>query len=84
MLGPSPGIDNPARPGDDRALQPSGSAARIDARPGGPFMLAIGSEMCFCGAPFDLTATPNFRARMQESGFDWPPRKPSAYPLKTW
>ena len=60
------------------------SAARIDARPGGPFMLAIGSEMCFCGAPFDLEATPNFRARMQESGFPWPPRKPIEYPLKTW
>ena len=67
----------------DRAAA-NAAAARIDARPGGPFMLAIGSEMCFCGAPFDLEATPNFRARMQESGFLWPPRKPIEYPLKTW
>jgi TolB-like protein len=60
------------------------AAARIDARPGGPFMLAIGSEMCFCGAPFDLDATPNFKARLEESGFAWPPRMPIDYPLKDW
>ena len=67
----------------DRAAA-NAAAARIDARPGGPFMLAIGSEMCFCGAPFDLEATPNFKARLQEAGFTWPPHKPIEYPLKTW
>jgi adenylate cyclase len=60
------------------------NAAAIDARAGGPFLLAIGSEMCFCGAPFDLDATPNFKARLDESGFPWPPRMPIDYPLKTW
>ena len=60
------------------------NAAAIDARAGGPFLLAIGSEMCFCGAPFDLDATPNFKARLDESGFPWPPRMPINYPLKTW
>jgi len=60
------------------------AASRIDARPGGPFMLLIGSEMCFCGAPFDLEATPNFRARLAESGFDWPPGMPIDFPLKSW
>ncbi|NNK38848.1 MAG: hypothetical protein HKP03_10240 [Xanthomonadales bacterium] len=60
------------------------AASRIDARPGGPFMLLIGSEMCFCGAPFDLEATPNFRARLAESGFDWPPSMPIDFPLKSW
>ena len=60
------------------------AAARIDARPGGPFMLLIGTEMCFCGAPFDLEATPRFEAQLQESGFDWPPEMPIEYPMKTW
>ncbi|MBT8040659.1 MAG: hypothetical protein KJN78_10480 [Gammaproteobacteria bacterium] len=60
------------------------AASRIDARPGGPFMLLIGSEMCFCGAPFDLEATPTFEARLEESGFNWPPDMPIEYPLKTW
>ena len=60
------------------------AAARIDERPGGAFMLTIGSQMCFCGAPFDLAATPNFRTRLEESGFDWPPASPINYPLKQW
>lgn len=60
------------------------AAARIDARPGGAFMLLIGSQMCFCGAPFDLNATPNFQARLEESGFDWPLASPIDYPLKDW
>ena len=67
----------------DRAAA-NAAAARMDARPGGAFMLAIGSQMCFCGAPFDLEATPNFGARLEESGFAWPPRMPIDYPLKTW
>jgi hypothetical protein len=60
------------------------AATRIDSRPGGPFMLLVGSQMCFCGEPFDLDATPNFKARLAESGFPWPPRDPVGYPLKTW
>ena len=60
------------------------AAARIDGRDGGPFMLLIASNLCFCGAPFDLTATPNFAARLNESGLSWPPRKVIDFPLKTW
>jgi hypothetical protein len=60
------------------------AATRIDSRPGGPFMLLVSSQMCFCGGPFDLDATPNFKARLDESGFPWPPRDPVGYPLKTW
>lgn len=67
----------------DRATANS-AAARIDERPGGAFMLAIGSQMCFCGAPFDLDVTPNFRTRLEESGFDWPLPSPINYPLKDW
>ena len=60
------------------------AAARIDQRAGGPFMLVQVVQMCFCGAPFDLEATPNFSARLEESGFDWPPHSPINYPLKDW
>jgi len=40
--------------------------------------------MCLCGAAFDLDATPNFRARLEEAGWPWPPGKPIDYPLKDW
>jgi hypothetical protein len=60
------------------------AAARIDQRPGGAFLLMIGSQMCFCGGPFDLDVTPVFKARIEEAGFPWPPGKPVDYPLKSW
>ena len=59
-------------------------ASAIDARAGGPFLLHMAVEMCMCGAPFDLDATPVFAARLQEAGFPWPPVKPIDYPLKNW
>ena len=55
-------------------------AAAMDARPAGPYLLAVVSEGCHCGAPFDLEATPNFKARLTESGFRWPPPPTIAYP----
>ncbi len=48
-------------------------AAAFDARPAGPFLLAVLTADCTCGAPFDLEATPNFKARLEESGLQWPP-----------
>jgi TolB-like protein len=48
-------------------------AAAMDARPAGPFLLAVLSTTCYCGAPFDLEATPNFKARLAEAGLRWPP-----------
>ena len=54
-------------------------AAAMDARPAGPFLLAVLSTSCYCGAPFDLEATPNFKARLAESGLRWPP--PATIPL---
>ena len=48
-------------------------ATVMDARPAGPFLLAVMTTVCYCGAPFDLDATPNFRARLAESGLHWPP-----------
>jgi hypothetical protein len=50
------------------------SLARIDAvqvvgrTPAGGLLLAVLVTQCQCGAPFDLDATPNFKARLAESG----------------
>jgi hypothetical protein len=55
-------------------------AAAMDARPAGPFLLAVLSHSCHCGAPFDLEATPNFKARLAESGLRWPPPATIAFP----
>lgn len=59
-------------------------AAMIDARPGSSLALSSAVFNCYCGAPFDLEATPNYRARIQEAGFPWPPAKPIDYPGKSW
>ncbi len=48
-------------------------AAVFDAMPAGHLKLAILVALCQCGAPFDLDATPNFKARIAESGLAWPP-----------
>ena len=60
-------------------------ASLLDARPAGGLLLATVVTYCGCGAPFDLDATPNFKARLAESGLRWPPpqtigdlRKPPA------
>lgn len=55
-------------------------AAAMDSRPAGPFLLAVMTTSCFCGAPFELEATPNFKARLAESGLRWPPPQTIAYP----
>ena len=59
-------------------------ASRIDARFAGPFILAEVVKSCFCGAPFDLEATPNFKKRIEEAGFSWPPVTPINFPAKDW
>jgi TolB-like protein len=59
-------------------------AARIDPHPGSAISLSLAVSNCFCGAPFDLEATPNYKARIEEAGFPWPPPKPIDYPTKTW
>jgi TolB-like protein len=48
-------------------------AAKIDAQPGGGLALAVITADYLCGAPFDLEATPNFKARLADSGLPWPP-----------
>jgi hypothetical protein len=59
-------------------------ASKLDARFAGPFILAEAVKGCFCGAPFDLEATPNFKQRIEEAGFNWPPESPLKYPAKDW
>lgn len=63
----------------DRA-QANRHAALLDARPAGGLLLAIATGYCGCGAPFDLDATPNFKARLTESGLPWPPPVAVSYP----
>ena len=59
-------------------------SAQIDSAPGGPAHLANIVLVCFCGAPFDLDATPNFAARLQEANIPWPPPSPIDFPAKDW
>ena len=60
------------------------AAARIDAYPGSAVVISTAVFTCFCGAPFDLEAAPNYKARIDEAGFPWPPPKRIDYPAKTW
>jgi TolB-like protein len=59
-------------------------AGRIDARELGYMGLLMSIYFCHCGAPFDLSATPDFAARLEASGLPWPPPQPLEYPLKDW
>ena len=54
-------------------------AAVLDARPAGGLLLAIVVTQCQCGAPFDLDATPHFKALLAESGLRWPPPETIKY-----
>ena len=66
---------------DDRT-EANRRAAALDARPAGGLLLATLVTECQCGAPFDLDATPNFKARLAESGLHWPPPQTIAYPAR--
>ena len=59
-------------------------ASQLDGLPAGVMSLMSTVNNCFCGAPFDIEATPNFRARIQEAGLSWPPPSPIKYPAKHW
>ncbi len=59
-------------------------AASIDSRPLGAAILTRAASFCFCGAPFDLSATPNFARRLDEGDLPWPPESPIKWPLKDW
>ncbi|MFQ6004862.1 MAG: hypothetical protein ACE5OQ_05095 [Woeseia sp.] len=59
-------------------------AAKVDAHSFGVVALATTILWCNCGAPWDLSATPNFAGLIADSGFTWPPHSPIRFPLKSW
>ena len=59
-------------------------ARLIDSRPGGYLALMMTILRCSCGAPFDLEMAPDFAARLEGSGLQWPPPTTVKLPLKTW
>ena len=59
-------------------------AAQLDMYPGSASLLAGQVSACRCGAPFDLEATPNFAARIEETNFPWPPPTIIEFPTKKW
>mgnify|MGYP003631048786 CR=1 FL=1 len=59
-------------------------AAQKDAEPGNTDELIFIAARCYCGAPWDLEATPNFARRIAEAEFPWPPPGGENYPLKDW
>jgi len=56
----------------------------IDRLPAGPYLLLIDVSQCLCGAPFDLSATPEFARLVEEAQIPWPPPSPIEWPLKEW
>ena len=59
-------------------------AARIDSLTGSFIVLIRAIRGCYCGAPFDLDQTPNFKSRIEEAELPWPPPNIIDFPLKTW
>jgi len=60
------------------------AAAAMDQHHFGSVALSQLSQWCACGLPFDLEATPNFAAKLEQSGLPWPPVSIMEYPLKDW
>lgn len=59
-------------------------AANIDAQPWGHVTLEGITDLCKCGAPWDIEVTPNFARKLKEAGLSWPPASPIRWPLKDW
>lgn len=59
-------------------------AAQIDEHYFGAVVLWQMAQWCQCGAPWDIEATPNFAAKVEEANLVWPPKTPLSYPLKDW
>ena len=76
------GVENRTALTGDRATA-NRLAAEIDTRPGSGLILAVIASDSLCGAPFDLEATPHFKARLAESGLPWPPIQALKLPPRT-
>jgi len=59
-------------------------AAKVDQHQLGPAGLAQVAEWCGCGAPWEISATPNFAAEIEAGGLAWPPQSTMSFPLKDW
>jgi tetratricopeptide (TPR) repeat protein len=59
-------------------------AAKVDQHHFGTVTLTQITQWCGCGAPFDLEATPNFAAKLEEGNLTWPPQETMDFPLKDW
>ena len=59
-------------------------ASIIDDHPFGAFSLATAVMWCHCGAPFDISVTPNFATLVDDAGLPWPPEPVLELPLKDW
>ena len=59
-------------------------AAEVDEHYFGPMLLWQIVMWCQCGAPWDLEATPNFAAKIEDANMVWPPITPLSFPLKKW
>jgi len=59
-------------------------AATIDQHHFGSMALVSIAHWCDCGAPWNLESTPNFAAKLEESGLAWPPPPALKFPLKDW
>jgi TolB-like protein len=59
-------------------------ASKIDRHHFGAVTLAQATQWCGCGSPFDLDSTPNFAAKIKESGLPWSPPVTVGFPLKDW
>jgi len=57
-------------------------AAELDRNPNNHFGFTVVTAWCACGAPFDLDVTPNFAAKLENSGLSWPPPRPIDFPLQ--
>ena len=67
-----------------RREQANSVAAEIDQHFFGANVLWQMVQWCQCGAPWDLEATPNFAAKIEQANLAWPPVSPLTYPLKNW
>ncbi|NIO39644.1 MAG: hypothetical protein GTO41_05285 [Burkholderiales bacterium] len=59
-------------------------AGKMDTHAGGFISINVIVHYCVCGAPFDLEAVPNYKARIEQAGFPWPPPTRIFFPDKTW
>jgi TolB-like protein len=59
-------------------------AAEFDQHPVGYIPLSMSALMCECGAPWDISRTPEFEAKIVDAGLNWPPSSIFDFPLKDW